>query len=121
MTMKMKGAMHERDKGAVWPSAGVDGSGSDPGAGGLQRGAVVCGMGAGCVGRNRAVGSEKNRDRLEKMFAYMAGVLGRAGQDDATVSRRLDTAATAKSGFRRWANRGMLYGGRFLWETGEVW
>ncbi len=66
-------------------------------------------------------GSEKNRDRLEKMYAYMASVLGREGVDEARVERRLDTPATAQSGFSRWANRGMLYGGQFKWEKGEVW
>ncbi len=66
-------------------------------------------------------GSEKNRERLERMYAHMAGVLGRAGLEDATVSRRMETAATSRSGFSRWANRGMLYGGRFGWEKGEVW
>lgn len=66
-------------------------------------------------------GSGKNRERLERMYAYMAGVLDRAGLEDATVSRRLETAATSRSGFSRWANRGMLYGGRFGWEKGDVW
>lgn len=66
-------------------------------------------------------GSEKNRERLERMYAHMAGVLDRAGLEDATVSRRMETAATSRSGFSRWANRGMLYGGRFGWEKGEVW
>lgn len=66
-------------------------------------------------------GSERNRERLEKMYAYVAGVLGREGLDEARVARRLDTAATAQSGFSRWANRGMLNGGRFKWEKGEVW
>ena len=66
-------------------------------------------------------GSEKNRERLERMYAHMAGVLDRAGLEDATVSRRLETAAMSRSGFSRWANRGMLYGGRFGWEKGEVW
>ena len=65
--------------------------------------------------------SDRNRERLEKMYAYMAGVLGREGLDEARVERRLDTAATAQSGFSRWANRGMLYGGRFKWEKGEAW
>ena len=66
-------------------------------------------------------GSEKNRERLERMYAHMAGVLDRAGLEDTTVSRRMETAATSRSGFSRWANRGMLYGGRFGWEKGEVW
>lgn len=65
--------------------------------------------------------SDRNRQRLEKMYAYMACVLGREGLDEAGVARRLETAATAKSGFSRWANRGMLYGGRFKWEKGEMW
>ena len=65
--------------------------------------------------------SDRNRERLEKMYAYMEGVLCREGLDAATVSRRLDTAATARSGFSRWANRGMLYGSRFKWEKGEMW
>ena len=65
--------------------------------------------------------SDRNRERLEKMYAYMTGVLGREGLDEAMVKRRLDTAATAQSGFSRWANRGLLYGGSFKWEKGEVW
>lgn len=65
--------------------------------------------------------SDRNRERLEKMYAYMVGVLGREGLDEARVKRRLDTATTAQSGFSRWANRGMLYGGQFKWEKGEMW
>ena len=65
--------------------------------------------------------SDRNRERLEKMYAYMAGVLGREGLDEATVVRRVERTMDAPSGFSRWANRGMLYGGRFQWEKGEMW
>ena len=64
--------------------------------------------------------SDKNRVRLERMYAYVVSVLERRGMDTTTLNRRLERAATAV-GFSQWATRGMLYGGRFEWRKGEMW
>jgi hypothetical protein len=65
-------------------------------------------------------GSGRNRERLERMYGYVAEVLGRGGMAESEVDRRLERAEVAV-GFNRWAARGRLYGGRFKWEKGEVW
>jgi len=59
-------------------------------------------------------GSGENRRRLERMYAYVAGVL-RSGKAGAPA------ADGAPPGFGRWALRGRLYGDRFRWEAGETW
>ncbi len=65
-------------------------------------------------------GSETNLVRLAKMYDYVMRVLSRGSMDEETVDRRLERAATAR-GFNRFANRGLLYGGFFQWEKGEMW
>lgn len=65
-------------------------------------------------------GSEKNRERFARMYAYVRGVLGRGAMAESQVDRWLERAEKSV-GFDQWAARGRLFGGMFMWEKGEVW